>query len=40
MERLRERLSLAEKALAKQIVGRMADHVSVMRSLLTAMTGR
>ena len=26
--------------LAKQIVGRMAAHVSVMRSLLAAMTGR
>ncbi len=26
--------------LAKQIVGRVADHVSVMRSLLTAMTAR
>ena len=26
--------------LAKQIVGRMADHVSVMRSLLAAMTAR
>jgi uncharacterized protein YutE (UPF0331/DUF86 family) len=26
--------------LAKQIVGRMAEHVSVMRSLLAAMTGR
>lgn len=26
--------------LAEQIVGRMASHVSVMRSLLTAMTGR